>query len=116
MRKTIVKILVIVLCAIAVILGCGFGITYAVLSAGAKDAPQDYSAGNGVKFIAHRGLSGEYYENSEQAFRAAADSDFFYGIENRNGHIFYRGRGGGMRARRRRVYGRRSNDNAIAVF
>lgn len=81
MRKTIIKILAIVLCAIAVIIGCGFGITYAVLSAGAKNLPEDYSIGKNVKFIAHRGLSGEYYENSEQAFRAAADSDFFYGIE-----------------------------------
>ena len=71
----------IVLCALAVIIGCGFGITYAVLSAGAKNLPEDYSIGKNVKFIAHRGLSGEYYENSEQAFRAAADSDFFYGIE-----------------------------------
>ena len=81
MRKTIIKISAIVLCALAVIIGCGFGITYAVLSAGAKNLPEDYSIGKNVKFIAHRGLSGEYYENSEQAFRAAADSDFFYGIE-----------------------------------
>lgn len=34
-----------------------------------------------VKFIAHRGLSSKYYENSEKAFLAAAKSDFFYGIE-----------------------------------
>lgn len=34
-----------------------------------------------VKFIAHRGLSSKYYENSEEAFLAAAESDFFYGIE-----------------------------------
>lgn len=35
----------------------------------------------GVKFIAHRGLSSKYYENSEEAFIGAAESDFFYGIE-----------------------------------
>lgn len=34
-----------------------------------------------TKFIAHRGLSSEYYENSEQAFLAAGQSSFFYGIE-----------------------------------
>lgn len=34
-----------------------------------------------VKFIAHRGLSSKHYENSEEAFLAAAKSDFFYGIE-----------------------------------
>lgn len=34
-----------------------------------------------VRFIAHRGLSSKYYENSEEAFLAAAQRDFFYGIE-----------------------------------
>lgn len=33
------------------------------------------------KFIAHRGLSSLYYQNSEEAFIAAAKSGFFYGIE-----------------------------------
>lgn len=35
----------------------------------------------GTKFIAHRGLSGIYYQNSETAFIEAAKSSFFYGIE-----------------------------------
>ncbi len=35
----------------------------------------------GTKFIAHRGHSSEYYENSEQAFLSAAKSDFFFAIE-----------------------------------
>ena len=34
-----------------------------------------------TRFIAHRGLSSVYYQNSEKAFRAAAASPFFYGIE-----------------------------------
>lgn len=34
-----------------------------------------------TRFIAHRGLSSVYYQNSEKAFRAAAHSPFFYGIE-----------------------------------
>lgn len=33
------------------------------------------------KFIAHRGLSSLYYQNSEDAFLAAGKSNFFYGIE-----------------------------------
>ncbi|MFW5780133.1 MAG: glycerophosphodiester phosphodiesterase family protein [Bacillota bacterium] len=34
-----------------------------------------------TKFIAHRGHSSEYYENSEQAFLSAAESEFFFAIE-----------------------------------
>ena len=81
MKRTVKKILIITLCALVVLVGCGFGITYAVLDANAKEMPKDYTAGKEVRFIAHRGLSGEYYENGEEAFRAAADSEFFYGIE-----------------------------------
>lgn len=40
----------------------------------------DLSA-DGVRYIAHRGLSSEFYENTEAAFLAAAESDFFFGIE-----------------------------------
>lgn len=35
----------------------------------------------GTKFIAHRGLSSQYFENSEAAFLGAAQSDFFFAIE-----------------------------------
>lgn len=34
-----------------------------------------------TKFVAHRGLSSEYYENTKEAFIAAGESDFFYAIE-----------------------------------
>lgn len=34
-----------------------------------------------TKFIAHRGLSSIYYQNSEAAFLAAGKSDFFFGME-----------------------------------
>lgn len=80
MKRALKKIFIITLCALVVIVGCGFGITYAVLNANAKEMPKDYN-GKELRFIAHRGLSGEYYENGEKAFRAAADSEFFYGIE-----------------------------------
>lgn len=36
---------------------------------------------NQVRYIAHRGLSSQYYQNTRQAFEAAAQSSFFYGIE-----------------------------------
>jgi len=35
----------------------------------------------GTKFIAHRGLSSEYYQNSLDAFEGAGKSDFFLAIE-----------------------------------
>lgn len=34
-----------------------------------------------TKFIAHRGLSSIYYQNSEKSFKAASKSPFFWGIE-----------------------------------
>ena len=34
-----------------------------------------------TKYIAHRGLSSIYYQNSEAAFVAAGKSDFFFGME-----------------------------------
>lgn len=34
-----------------------------------------------TRFIAHRGLSDTYYQNSEKAFKAAADIPLFWGIE-----------------------------------
>lgn len=34
-----------------------------------------------VRYIAHRGLSSVYYENTAEAFLAAGESAFFYGIE-----------------------------------
>lgn len=34
-----------------------------------------------TRFVAHRGLSSQYYENTTQSFTAAGESNFFYGIE-----------------------------------
>ena len=34
-----------------------------------------------VRYIAHRGLSSVYYQNTAKAFEEAAKSNFFYGIE-----------------------------------
>ncbi len=54
----------------------------AMAIASAACAPQDAEIpGFTTKFIAHRGLSSQYYENSEAAFLNAAQSDFFWGIE-----------------------------------
>lgn len=41
----------------------------------------DYRQSEGVKYVAHRGLSGEYFQNTYEAFRAADNSAFFGGIE-----------------------------------
>ena len=56
-------------------------VMFSVLAALSAKMPEDFDEPKSVKFIAHRGLSSVYYENSEQAFIAAAASDFFYGIE-----------------------------------
>lgn len=45
----------------------------------AKDV--DSLVGGGTKYIAHRGLSSEFYQNSAAAFIGAGQNDFFYGIE-----------------------------------
>lgn len=52
-----------------------------ILWANNKNASEEWVLPPGTKFIVHRGLSSEYFENSEQAFLAAASSDFFFGIE-----------------------------------
>lgn len=38
-------------------------------------------SGNPLRFVAHRGLSGEAYQNTEKAFRLAADYDGVWAIE-----------------------------------
>ncbi|NCA67009.1 MAG: hypothetical protein EOM87_02980 [Clostridia bacterium] len=52
-----------------------------LLQAVACSKDTDATAELFTKFIAHRGLSSEHYDNSEDAFLAAADSSFFWGIE-----------------------------------
>lgn len=76
----------IITAVIALILGLGVLIWTSVIASEyslrcGEKAISDYFADKDVKFIAHRGLSSKYYENSEDAFVAAAKSKFFYGIE-----------------------------------
>lgn len=78
MSKTTKIFAIVTLCAVlltAAVLAGYFGF----IAANPLNAP-DLSEG-GVRYIAHRGLSSEYYENTEAAFRAAAESSFFFGIE-----------------------------------
>ena len=56
-------------------------VMFSVLAALSAKMPEDFVYEKSVRFIAHRGLSSKFYENGEQAFIAAAESDFFYGIE-----------------------------------
>lgn len=65
------------LAVLIVVLGVAF---FLVLGSVYRKAEHKETFSN-VKFIAHRGLSSKYYENSEEAFAAAGKSDFFYGIE-----------------------------------
>lgn len=53
----------------------------ATISLALINVEEEFVIPDGTKFIAHRGLSSQHYENSEQAFLAAAQSDFFFGIE-----------------------------------
>lgn len=78
MSKTTKIFAIVTLCAVlltAAVLAGYFGF----IAANPLNAP-DLSEG-GVRYIAHRGLSSEHYENTEAAFRAAAESSFFFGIE-----------------------------------
>lgn len=56
-------------------------VMFSVLAALSAKMPEDFVYEKSVRFIAHRGLSSKFYENGERAFLAAAESDFFYGIE-----------------------------------
>lgn len=78
MKKSLKITLIAAACAVAVttvVLGGYFGFICTHMI----NAPD--LAADGVRYIAHRGLSSEFYENTEAAFRAAAQSDFFFGIE-----------------------------------
>lgn len=79
MKRFIRKALIAIL-ALAILVVLGVGGLYIWLDThpiSQKDAV--YS--NQVRYIAHRGLSSQYYQNTRQAFEAAAQSSFFYGIE-----------------------------------
>lgn len=74
-KKTVLKIITVVLAVILV----AFWACLAYLHLNASDSGSWAEAG--VKFIAHRGYSNKYFQNTLQAFDAAADEIFFQGIE-----------------------------------
>lgn len=67
--KIIIAITCVLIIGASIFVGVWFGI------------PNSPSMFKRTKYIAHRGLSSEYYENSYAAFFNAAKSDFFSGIE-----------------------------------
>ncbi len=73
--KTLLNILLIILLTIITIIGC-FELFIAVekISLPEEDITQ-------TRYIAHRGLSSKYYQNTRDAFYYAGQTDFFYGIE-----------------------------------
>ena len=78
MKRTL-KIVAIVIgsCLIAgLFAGALYEIYVAVLKVKLSDIRQEET-----RYIAHRGLSSRFYENTAEAFEAAGLSDFFYGIE-----------------------------------
>lgn len=80
MKKN-VRIFLCVTGAVAALIAVAAIAAFSVFAVNSSKLPEDFDDPKSVKFIAHRGLSSEYYENSERAFIAAAASDFFYGIE-----------------------------------
>ncbi len=70
-----------VICSVAAAIAVATIVAFSIFKVNSARMPEDFESAKSVKFIAHRGLSSVYYENSEQAFIAAAASDFFYGIE-----------------------------------
>lgn len=42
---------------------------------------EEFIIPEGTKFIAHRGFSSKFYQNTREAFIGAGESDFFFGIE-----------------------------------
>ncbi len=73
------KIITISIVSIIVIVAMLIGVAYGLVYAGSV-TPQTAEV-DSTKYIAHRGLSSEYYQNSYEAYYYAAQSDFFYGIE-----------------------------------
>ena len=80
MKKS-VRIFLTVICYVAAAIAVATIVAFSIFKVNSARMPEDFESAKSVKFIAHRGLSSVYYENSEQAFIAAAASDFFYGIE-----------------------------------
>ncbi len=80
MKRKSKKLWVIVGAVLGVI-GITLGITFGTMAALGAKQPADYRENLPLRFIAHRGLSSQYAENTEAAFLAAAKSPFFYGIE-----------------------------------
>ncbi|NLN49360.1 MAG: hypothetical protein GX154_09825 [Clostridiales bacterium] len=65
MKKSAILLIIVVLCISTLSLGC-------------SNSEVNLSK---VQFIAHRGLSAEYYQNTLEAFEKAAESGFFAAIE-----------------------------------
>lgn len=76
-KKAIINIITVVL---AVILISGWIFLAYIHLEGAEYAGK-YNPRSGTKYIAHRGYSTKYFENTYEAFRAAAEETFFQAIE-----------------------------------
>ena len=80
-KKKILKIVSICLTAVVVIGLTLFWGTYAYIITNKSPYNEGYQSYRGTTVIAHRGWSEKYFDNTVQAFNAAATGSFFGGIE-----------------------------------
>lgn len=80
-RKKLTKKQIIAIVTVSVtILLTAFWVMFAYITLN-KVTSNGYEYGKGSRYIAHRGYSDKYFQNTAEAFRAAAEEDFFQGIE-----------------------------------
>ncbi len=74
------KLTITIITVILAVILLTFWVFFAYIQLNSVDAGK-YVPNAETKFIAHRGYSGKYYQNTERAFSAAANDSFFHGIE-----------------------------------
>ena len=79
-KKLTKKQVIAIVTVIVTILLTAFWVTFAYITLNKTDS-NGYEIGKGTRYIAHRGYSDLYYQNTKEAFSAAAEEDFFQGIE-----------------------------------
>lgn len=80
-KKKTIKIISICLTAVVVTALTLFWATYAYVTANKHPYSESHQSYQGTTVIAHRGWSEKYFDNTVQAFTAAAKESFFGGIE-----------------------------------
>ena len=79
-KKLSKKQIIAIVTVIVTILLTAFWVMFAYITVNRVNV-NGYEYGMGTRYIAHRGYSAKYFQNTVQAFTAAAEEDFFQGIE-----------------------------------